>query len=186
MKLTEDRIRRLDEIGFKWTPATNKSFQNDSKSDPAESARGPVNKEDIEYLPSGDTTSAIIQYQNDEGVQKTMTTTSVSLVQCETTKCKRETNHNQLDQRVVTITPGSPAFDPSRRYTVEELEDAAEESKRVCRGMQRREAARVDEIVNRVYESDDDESENNSEKGAGSADGPIQWRYNLGHHSVSK
>ena len=123
---------------------------------------------------SGDTTSAIIQYQNDEGVQKTMTTTSVSLVQCETTKRKRETNHNQLDQRVVTITPGSPAFDPSRRYTVEELEDAAEESKRVCRGMQRREAARVDEIVNRVYESDDDESENNSEKGAGSADGPIQ------------
>ena len=124
---------------------------------------------------SGDTTSAIIQYQNDEGVQKTMTTTSVSLVQCETTKCKRETNHNQLDQRVVTITPGSPAFDPSRRYTVEELEDAAEESKRVCRGMQRREAARVDKSANCLFEeSDDEESENNSEKGAGSADGPIQ------------
>ena len=124
---------------------------------------------------SGDTTSAIIQYQNDEGVQKTMTTTSVSLVQCETTKRKRETNHNQLDQRVVTIAPGSPAFDPSRRYTVEELEDAAEESKRVCRGMQRREAARVDKSANCLFEeSDDEESENNSEKGAGSADGPIQ------------
>ena len=63
----------------------------------------------------------------------------------------------------MTITPGSLTFDPSR-YTVEELEDAMEEIKSVCREMQRREAARVDEIVNRVYESDDEESENNSEE----------------------
>ena len=124
--------------------------------------------EDAEYFPSGDNPSAI-QYQYDEGVQKTVTTTSVSLVQCETTKRKRQTNHNQSNQRAVTFTPGSPAFDPSR-YTVEELEDAVEESKRVCREIQRREAARVDEIANRLFESDDDESENNSEEGSGSAD----------------
>ena len=162
-KLTEDRTRNLDEIGFKWTTTATKSFQNDSKCDPAGGARGSV------YLPSGDNISASIQYQNDESVQKTVTTTSVSLVQCETTK--RQTNHDQLNQRLATITPGCPLFDPSR-YTVEELEDAVEESKRVCREMQMHEAAKVDEIANRLFESDDDESENISEEDSGSADGP--------------
>jgi hypothetical protein len=38
-----------------------------------------------------------------------------------------------------------------------------EESKRVCREMQRRETARLDEIANRLFQSDDDESENNSD-----------------------
>jgi len=67
--------------------------------------------------------------------------------QCSTTKRKKETNHS---------TPGSPAFDPSR-YTYEELEDAMKESKRVCIEMQRREEARIYEITNRLFESDDDE-----------------------------
>jgi len=166
-KLTEDRIRRLEEIGFKWTTTATKSFQNYSKCDPARSAGGTVNKEDAEYLPSRDKASAI-RYQNDEGVQ-TAVTTGVSLVQCESMKRKRQTNHNQSDQRMVPFSPGSPSFDPSR-YTIEELQDAMEESKRVCREMERREAARLDEIANRLFESDDDESVNNSDEG--SADGP--------------
>jgi len=44
------------------------------------------------------------------------------------------------------------------------------ESKRVCREMQRCEAARLDEIANRLFESDDDESKHNSDED--SADGP--------------
>jgi hypothetical protein len=44
-----------------------------------------------------------------------------------------------------------------------------EESKRVCREMQRRETARLDEIANRLFQSDEDESENNSDED--SADG---------------
>jgi len=149
-EITEDRIRRLEEIGFKWTTVTTKSFQKDSKCDPA---GGTAKKEDSEHLLSGDKASAI-QYQNDEGVQKTVTT-GVSLVQCESMKRKRQTNHNQSDRRMVPFSTGSPSFDPSR-YTIEELRDAIEESKRVCREMQRREAARLDEIANLVFESDDD------------------------------
>ena len=72
---------------------------------------------------------------------------------------------------MVPNSPGSPAFDPSR-YSLEELQDAMEESKRVCREMQRRDAARLDEIATRLFESDDDESENISEEDSGSADGP--------------
>ena len=165
-EITEDRIRRLEEIGFKWTTSTFKSFQKDSKCGPVGAT---LKKEDAEYLANGDETSAI-QYQNDKGVQKTVTT-SVSLVQCESTKRKKQTNHNQSDRQMVPYSTGSPAFDPSY-YTFEELQEAMEESKRVCREMQRREAARLDEIANRVYESDDEESENNSEEGSGSADGP--------------
>jgi len=167
MKLTEDRIHRLEAIGFKWTTTMTKSFEKDSKCDPAGGAGGTVSKEDVECLPSGDETSAV-PYQNDEGVQKTVTT-SVSIVQCEITKRKKQTNHNQSDRRMVSFSPGSPAFDPSR-YSIEELQDAMEESKRVCREMERREAARLDEIANRLFESDDDDSEHNSDED--SADGP--------------
>ena len=66
------------------------------------------------------------------------------------------------------FSPGSPSFDPSR-YTIEELQDSMEESKRVCREMQRRETARLDEIANRLFQSDEDESEKNSDED--SADG---------------
>ena len=163
-KLTEDRIRRLEEIGFKWTTSTSSYFQKDSKCDLVGRT---LNKEDAEYLASDDETSAI-QYQNDKGVQKTVTT-SGSLDQCESTKRKKRTNHNQSDRRMVPNSPGSPAFDPSR-YSLEELQDAMEESKRVCREMQRRDAARLDEIATRLFESDDDETENNFDED--SADGP--------------
>jgi len=64
MKLSEDRICRLEAIGFKWTTTMTKSFQKESECDPA---GGTVNKEDAEYLPCGDQTSAT-QYQNDEGL----------------------------------------------------------------------------------------------------------------------
>jgi hypothetical protein len=72
---------------------------------------------------------------------------------------------------MVTFTPGSPAFYPSR-YTIKEPEDMVEEIIRVCREMQRRRTARLDEVANRVFESDDEESEKNSDEGAGSEDGP--------------
>jgi len=166
-KMTEDRIHRLEAIGFKWTTTMTKSFENNSECDPVRGGGGTVSKEDAECLPSGDETSAV-PYQNDEGVQKTVTT-SVSIVQCEITKRKKQTNHNQSDQRMVLFSPGSPTFDPSR-YTIEELQDAMEESKRVCREMERREVARLDEIANRLFESDDDDSEHNSDED--SADGP--------------
>ena len=127
-------------------------------------------KQGAEHSPRGEKISAF-QYQNDEGVQKTVTTMSGSLAQCESTKHKRQTNHNQSDESMVTFTPGSPAFYPSR-YTIKEPEDMVEEIIRVCREMQRRRTARLDEVANRVFESDDEESEKNSDEGAGSEDGP--------------
>jgi len=45
-----------------------------------------------------------------------------------------------------------------------------EESKNICREMQRSAAARLDGIANCLFEGDDDESENNSDED--SADGP--------------
>ena len=63
-----------------------------------------------------------------------------------------------------------PAFDPSRRYTLEELQDTMEESKSVCREIQRREAVSLDKITNRFFESDNDETEDNFDED--SADGP--------------
>ena len=55
------------------------------------------------------------------------------------------------------FSPGSPSFDPSR-YTIEELQDAVEESKRVCSEMRRREVARLDEMADRLFQTDDEDS----------------------------
>jgi hypothetical protein len=52
-KLTEDKVRRLEEIGFKWTTSTSKYLQEDSKCD---LVGGTLNKEDAEYLANGDET----------------------------------------------------------------------------------------------------------------------------------
>jgi len=51
MTLTEEKIRRLKAIGFKWTTTMTKSFQKDSKCDPAGGVGGTVSKEDAEHYP---------------------------------------------------------------------------------------------------------------------------------------
>jgi hypothetical protein len=56
-----------------------------------------------------------------------------------------------------TSTPSDLAFDISL-YTAQSLVLAAQESKRVCREMERREEIRLNEIADRLFHSDDDDA----------------------------
>ena len=71
-----------------------------------------------------------------------------------------EQANNHLDvkdnREKVRIGNSEPSFDPAR-YSRQELCDAMKESKRVCKDMERREAARLEEIACRIFESEDEE-----------------------------
>jgi len=57
-----------------------------------------------------------------------------------------------------TSTPSDLAFDISL-YTAQDLVLAAQESKRVCGEMEKREEIRLNEIADRLFHSDDDDDD---------------------------
>ena len=190
MKLTPDRIRRLEKIGFKWSHrapranekmsittvataavdpelASNSGAESESASDWSHD-RDPDIDDTKRGTPS--TIQKKIMYsmtdleKKQDGISitahkgKRKTETAI-LAQRKGMKrhCQIEASSQSDDERKVSNLPGSPAFDPSR-YTFEELQDNFEESKRVCSEMERREVARLDEIANRLFQTDDEDS----------------------------
>jgi len=88
-------------------------------------------------------------------------TASVSLIQYESMKWKTQNNRNQSDRRTVSFSRGSPAFD--------HFENEGEQKSLQRDANVWGEAARLDEIANRLFESDDDEPKHYSDED--SADG---------------
>ena len=168
MKLTEDRIRRLEEIGFKWILLKAKTKKTAVIDQERTSYSG-------EHILSTSDCSIDMHSDLDESKVEQLVEVSLGHAVNPSTDADGLADVQAADPPVSSsiktskqFSPGSPSFDPSR-YTIEELQDSMEESKRVCREMQRRETARLDEIANRLFQSDEDESENNSDED--SADG---------------
>jgi hypothetical protein len=190
MKLTDDRIRRLEEIGFQWTTraprakdkmdittvtiavadtelAMNNGAESESASDWSHDSNPDIDDtkretrstiQNNKYMTvlekRQDEISTTAQHHANESKRKSVTEKAVG----KSAKHQWQIEASgQSDQRKVPNLPGSPAFDPSR-YTIEELQDAVEESKRVCSEMRRREVARLDEMADRLFQTDDEDS----------------------------
>ena len=158
-KLTEDRIRRLEAIGFKWIllKAKTKNTAVIDQERTSNSGEHILSTSDCSCDMHSDLDGSKAEQLVEVSLEHAVKEVDVAVVQAAEPPVSSSIGKSKQ------FSPGSPAFDPSR-YTIEELQDSMEESKRVCREMQRRETARLDEIANRLFQSDDDESENNSEE----------------------
>ena len=161
-KLTDDRIRRLEKLGFKWILQKAKT-KNTAVIDQER------NSNSGEHILLASDCSCDMHSDLDDSKVEQLVEVSLEHAVNPSTDADGLADVQAAEPPVSSsiktskqFSPGSPAFDPSR-YTFEELQDSMEESKRVCREMQRRETARLDEIANRLFQSDDDESENNSD-----------------------